>query len=59
LRTLGSPLVALLVQASAGAVSDSTSTGIINLLSRATAFSISILAALVLLSIWSWGIFLY
>src|SRR5712692_3803201 len=59
LRTLGSPLVALLLQASAGSVSDSPSTGIFNLLSRATPLSISILAALVLLSVWSWGIFLY
>jgi biopolymer transport protein TolQ len=59
LRTLGSPLVALLLQASAGALSDNSSTGIVNLLSRATALSISILAALALLSVWSWGIFLY
>jgi biopolymer transport protein TolQ len=59
LRTLGSPLVALLLQGTAGAVSDSSSTGIVNLLSRATPLSISILIALVLLSVWSWGIFLY
>jgi biopolymer transport protein TolQ len=59
LRTLGSPLVALLVQGAAGAASDGSSTGIINLLSRATPLSISILVALVLLSVWSWGIFLY
>jgi len=59
LRTLGDPLVALLLQASAGAVPESSSTGIINLVSRATPLSIAILAALGLLSIWSWGIFLY
>jgi biopolymer transport protein TolQ len=59
LRTLGSPLVALLLQGAAGAVSDSSSTGIINLLSRATPLSISVLVGLVLLSVWSWGIFLY
>jgi biopolymer transport protein TolQ len=59
LRTLGSPLVALLMQGAAGAVSDSSSTGIINLLSRATPLSISVLVGLVLLSVWSWGIFLY
>ena len=59
MRTLGSLLVALLVQASAGAVPESSSTGIVNLLSRATWLSISILAALTLLSVWSWGIFLY
>jgi biopolymer transport protein TolQ len=47
------------MQASAGAAPDSSGTGIVNLLSRLTALSISILAALVLLSVWSWGIFLY
>jgi len=59
LRTLGSPLVALLMQAPAGALSESSGTGIINLISRATPVTIAILAALGLLSIWSWGIFLY
>jgi biopolymer transport protein TolQ len=59
LRTLGSLLVALLVQAPAGAVPDNSSTGFVNLLSRATWLSISILATLALLSVWSWGIFLY
>jgi len=59
LRTLGSPLVALLLQAPAGAPPESSSTGIISLVSRATPLSIAVLAALVLLSIWSWGIFLY
>jgi len=60
LRTPGSPLVALLVQGSAGGSLDgTTSTGIVNLLSRATPLSIAILAALTVLSIWSWGIFLY
>jgi biopolymer transport protein TolQ len=59
LRTLGSPLVALLLQAQAGAPPESSGTGIINLVSRATPLSIAVLAALVLLSIWSWGIFLF
>ena len=59
MRTLGSPLVALLLQGAAGPLSDGASTGIINLLSSATALSISILVGLGLLSIWSWGIFLY
>jgi len=59
LLTLGTPLVALLLQAPAGAPSESSGTGIINLISRATPLSIAILAALGLLSIWSWGIFLY
>ncbi len=59
MRTLGSPLVALLVQGTAGAVSDSPGTGIISLLSRSSALSLSILVGLLLLSVWSWGIFLY
>jgi biopolymer transport protein TolQ len=59
LRTLGSPLVALLMQAAAGAASESTSTGIVSLVARSTAFSIVLLITLGLLSIWSWGIFLY
>ena len=59
MRTLGSPLVALLLQAPAGALSGSSGTGIINLISRATPLSIAIQALLGLLSIWSWGIFLY
>jgi biopolymer transport protein TolQ len=59
LRTLGSPLVALLLQAPGGVLSESSSTGIISLVSRATPLSIAILAGLGLLSIWSWGIFLY
>jgi biopolymer transport protein TolQ len=60
LRTPGSPLVALLVQGSAGGSLDgTTSTGIVNLLSRANPLTIGILATLTVLSIWSWGIFLY
>jgi biopolymer transport protein TolQ len=58
LRTLGSPPFALLLQGSAGAASDA-STGIISLVSRATPLSLSILVGLALLSVWSWGIFLY
>jgi biopolymer transport protein TolQ len=59
LRTLGSPLAALLMQAAAGASSESSSTGIVSLIARSTAFSIVLLVTLGLLSIWSWGIFLY
>jgi biopolymer transport protein TolQ len=59
LRTLGSPLAALLLQGVAGVSPDSPSTGIVSLLSRATALSIVILVALACLSVWSWGIFLY
>ena len=59
MRTLGSPLVALLLQGAAGALPENSGTSIISLLSRATALSIAILAGLALLSVWSWGIFLY
>jgi biopolymer transport protein TolQ len=59
LRTLGSPLLALLLQAAAGAAPDSSSTGIVSLIARSTAISLVLLASLGLLSIWSWGIFLY
>jgi biopolymer transport protein TolQ len=61
LRTLGTPLFALLAQATAGGSLDNpaTSTGIVNLLSRATPPTIAILVALMGLSVWSWGIFLY
>ena len=59
LRTLGSPLAALFLQGVAGVSPDSPSTGIVSLLSRATALSIVILVALAGLSVWSWGIFLY
>ncbi len=59
MRTLGSPSVALLLQGPAGVAPEGAGTGIITLLSRATALSIVILAALALLSVWSWGIFLY
>src|SRR3954464_10069040 len=59
LRTLGSPMFALLMQATAGAASEGSSTGIISLIARSTAISLAVLLALGLLSIWSWGIFLY
>src|SRR6185295_11797578 len=59
LRTLGSPLVALLLQAAAGAAPESSSTGIVSLIARSTALTFAVLGLLVLLSVWSWGIFLY
>jgi biopolymer transport protein TolQ len=58
LRTLGSPLVALLLQASAGVASEGLSTGLISRISSSW-LSLVILGALSLLSIWSWGIFLH
>jgi biopolymer transport protein TolQ len=59
LRTLGSPLFALFVQATTGAASEGSSTGILSLIARSTASSLAVLLILGLLSIWSWGIFLY
>src|SRR5450759_2874633 len=59
LRTLGSPMFALLMQAATGSASEGSSTGIINLIARSTATSLAVLLLLGLLSIWSWGIFLY
>jgi biopolymer transport protein TolQ len=59
LRTLGSPMFALLMQATTGAASEGSSTGIINLIARSTATSLAVLLLLGLLSILSWGIFLY
>ena len=59
LRTLGSPLLALLVQATNGAASESSRTGILSLIARSTPISLTVLFILLLLSVWSWGIFLY
>jgi len=59
LRTLGSPLVVLLLQATAGATSEGSSTGIVSLIARSTALTFAVLGLLGLLSVWSWGIFLY
>ena len=48
------------MQAAAGAAPESTTTtGIVSLIARSTPFSIALLITLGLLSIWSWGIFLY
>src|SRR4051812_9212568 len=62
LRTLGSPLAALLVQAQGGAApegSGTSTTSIIRLVSESNPLSQGVLAVLVLLSIISWGIILY
>jgi biopolymer transport protein TolQ len=47
------------MQATTGAASEGSSTGIFSLIARSTAISLAVLLCLVLLSIWSWGIFLY
>ena len=52
-------MFALLLQATTGAAADASNTGIINLIARSTATSLAVLFSLGLLSIWSWGIFLY
>src|SRR6266480_1652979 len=60
LRTLGSPLFALLLQAADGVASESSGTGIVSIIAhRSTPLTIAVLVGLGLLSIWSWGIFLY
>ena len=43
LRTLGSLLFALVVQGTAGAASEGSSTGILNLIARSTAISLAVL----------------
>ena len=59
MRTLGSPLVAVLVQAAAGTAPESSATGIVSLIARSTATTVLVLAGLGFCSVWSWGIFLY
>ena len=59
MRTLGSPLFALLMQGTTGATPEGSSTGILSLIARSTAISLAVLLGLGLMSIWSWGIFLY
>ena len=59
MRTLGSPLFALLLQAVDGAASEGgSSASIVNLILHRP-MSIAVLLGLGLLSVWSWGIFLY
>jgi biopolymer transport protein TolQ len=53
-------MFALVMQAATGAAaSESSSAGIINLVARSTPISLGVLFLLGLMSIWSWGIFLY
>ena len=62
MRTLGSPLIALLMQAQGGAVSEgsvSSSTSIVRLVRESNPISQGVLVLLLLLSIISWGIILY
>jgi len=59
LRTLGSPFVALLMQAESGAVSGGTDTSILGIIARSTPISKAVLLTLVLMSVGSWAIILY
>src|SRR5436309_2492698 len=62
LRTLGSPVVALLMQAQGGAASEGSSvsnTSIVRLVTESNPISKGVLLLLLLLSIISWGIILY
>ena len=58
LRTLGSPLAALLLQAQSGAVSEGSSTSILELITRSY-FTLGVLSLLGVISIVSWGIILH
>jgi len=60
LRTLGSPIFALLVQAQSGAASgDTGDSSILGLIARSTPISKAVLLSLALLSVGSWAIILY
>ena len=60
MRTLGSPFVALLLQAQSGAVSgDTGDSSILGLIASATPISQGVLLILALLSVGSWAIILY
>jgi biopolymer transport protein TolQ len=58
LRTLGSSFLALLVQAQGGVALD-RQTGLIARIVQTSTLSKSVLLTLILLSTWSWGIFLF
>lgn len=59
MRTLGSPLVALLLQAQGGAAPGSSGSTILEILARSTWISKAVLVCLAIFSIVSWGIVLY
>jgi len=58
LRTLGSPLAALLLQAPGGVASEGSATSILNLITRSY-LTLGVLFILGMISIVSWGIILY
>jgi biopolymer transport protein TolQ len=59
LRTLGSPFLALLLQADSGAASGGTDSSILGLIARSTPISKAVLLTLALMSVGSWAIILY
>ncbi len=59
MRTLGSPILALLLQAQSGVVSDSSGSSIIGLVTRSTPVSKAVLLTLAFMSVGSWSIILY
>ncbi len=59
MRTLGSPILALLLQADSGAASGGTDSSILALVARSTPISKAVLLTLALMSIGSWAIILY
>ena len=59
MRTLGSPILALLLQAQSGVVSDSSGSSILGLISRSTPVSKAVLLTLAFMSVGSWSIILY
>ncbi|MEQ1729914.1 MAG: MotA/TolQ/ExbB proton channel family protein, partial [Vicinamibacterales bacterium] len=59
LRTLGSPFLALLLQAESGAASGGTESSSLGLIARSTPISKAVLITLALMSVGSWAIILY
>lgn len=59
MRTLGSPFLALLMQAESGVASGGTDSSILGLIARSTPISKAVLLTLVLMSVGSWAIILY
>lgn len=59
MRTLGSPFLALLLQAESGAASGGTDSSILGLIARSTPISKAVLLTLALMSVVSWAIILY
>lgn len=59
MRTLGSPIFALLLQAQSGAVSTESNSSILGLIARSGPISKAVLLILALMSVGSWAIVLY